>query len=962
MSRNTSLIIIIIPARIDQSAMDCITPKTNSNITLSDEELVYNDSEKGVKVITSIEKELKRCDSFEFSVAFITHGGLLSIIQTLCNRKNNIKGKILTTDYLNFSEPSALRTLLKFDNIETRIYTKDSFHTKGYIFHNGDKTTYLIGSSNITQDALSKNKEWNVKFTSDSRIKPDVETIFKEMWDDSEILTEEWIDLYNQRYIDSRSMIKKELYRTPPALVKPNSMQVDALQGLAIERNLGHDKALIVSATGTGKTFLSAFDVKETQARKVLFLVHREQILDAAIKSYRYIFGDKIKMGKITGTVKEWNSDFVFSTTQSMSKENNLKHYPPNFFDYIICDEAHHSVSPHYKRIIDYYKPKFLLGMTATPERMDKGDVFDVFNNNIAYEIRLQDALEQEILCPFHYFGISDIELENGEIDDLSDFSILTSDERVKHIIEKAKFYGYSGDRVRGLIFCRDKKEGQTISDKLNEKGLRTQFIYDKTPPEEREKATQRLESTINDEYALDYLVSVDVFNEGVDIRSVNQIIMLRPTQSSTIFIQQLGRGLRKITSDVITKEYLVVLDFIGNYTNNFMIPIALTGDRSMDKEVLRNKISDRCEVPGSSTVSFDTISQKRIYDSINASSSKLKSMMKSEYELMRMLKKRDPTLTELLVESRLDPWAIISNYKSLNSFKKVIKGCDAFDFNDLEDQTDQFISKYVVNGKRPHEAIILNELIERGSIDLDSFKTEMLKLGIKASENDYLHSIKVLNGSFTKGIAEELDSLISINGNRVEMNDDFKKLLSNNDLKESIIDEITCGLKIFQDRYSEGYDGELTLFKRYSRADVCRLLKWNSEGDSSTIYGYTVKNNTCPMFVTYNKSSDISKSTMYEDQFVDQKTFSWMTRSNVRIDSKEVKGILDPRTTSYLFIKRDDGDSKDFYYMGRVRPIKEEVKQTTIENDKGDCLPIVNIKYQLESQVPDDIYSYIIS
>lgn len=944
--------------------MDCTTPGARSDVLINDKELIYNDSEKGVKVITSIEKELKRCDSFEFSVAFITHGGLLSIIQTLYNRKKSIKGRILTTDYLNFSEPLALRTLLEFDNIETRVYTKDSFHTKGYIFHKGDKTTYLIGSSNITQDALSKNKEWNVKFTSDSLIKPDVETLFEEMWDGPHtvILTKEWIDSYNQRYINSRNLIKRELLHNPPNIVKPNSVQKNALQGLANERNLGHNRALVVSATGTGKTFLSAFDVRETQSEKVLFLVHRDQILNSAIKSYKYVFGNEFKMGKITGSVKEWDSDFVFSTTQSMSKDNNLKHYPPDHFDYIICDEAHHSVSPHYKKIVDYYKPKFLLGMTATPERMGKGNVFELFNNNIAYEIRLKDALEQEILCPFHYFGIADIQLENKEIDDFSDFNILTSDERIKHIIEKANFYGYSGDRVRGLIFCKNKKEGQLISDKLNKRGLRTKFIYDKTKPEEREKATKQLESTINDENALDYLVSVDVFNEGVDIQSVNQIIMLRPTQSSTIFIQQLGRGLRKISSDTITKEYLVVLDFIGNYTNNFMIPIALTGDRSMDRETLRKKIADRCEIPGVSTVSFDSIAQKRIYDSINASSYQLTNMMKNEYRFLCMLKKKEPTLLELLSESRIDPWAIISHYDSLNDFKKVIKKCHPYNFNNNEDLTDKYISKYVVNGKRPHEAIILNELIEHGVVNLETFNSKMANYGLSLSNDDYQHAVMMIDGSFNEGITNEIRSLVTPSGNSIRISDDFKKMLNNNNFKNSIKDEILCGLKTFQDRYLEKYDGKFTLFKRYSRTDVCRLLKLKSKGYASTFYGYTVIDDVCPIFVTYKKRQNISKSIMYEENFIDNQTFSWKTKNNVTLNSNVVKAILDDKTTCYLFIQRSDGDSNDFYYMGPVKPIVERTTQTTMMDDMGRCLPVVNIIFQLQSKVPDDVFSYITS
>ena len=285
--------------------------------------------------------------------------------------------------------------------------------------------------------------------------------------------------------------------------------------------------------------------------------------------------------------------------------------FNPNDFDYIIIDEVHRAGANSYQELVNYFTPKFMLGMSATPERSDDFDIYKMFDYNIAYEIRLQQAMEYDLLCPFHYYGITDIQVNGESLDDKTDFNNLVSKDRVKHIIEQINRYGYSGDRVRGLVFCSRKDEATELSNLFNTRGYKTISLTGENTEAQRRDAMNRLESDdlVN---CLDYIFTVDIFNEGIDIPKVNQVIMLRPTESAIVFVQQLGRGLRKDPS----KEYVVIIDFIGNYEKNFLIPIALSGSLSYNKDTLRRFVSEgSLIIPGASTVNFDLISKKKIFE-----------------------------------------------------------------------------------------------------------------------------------------------------------------------------------------------------------------------------------------------------------------------------------------------------------------------------------------------------------
>ena len=289
--------------------------------------------------------------------------------------------------------------------------------------------------------------------------------------------------------------------------------------------------------------------------------------------------------------------------------------------------------------------------MTASPERMDGFDIFALFDHNIAYEIRLQQALEQNLLCPFHYYGITDLIIDGETINEKEDFNQLTCSARVDHILKQANYYGYNGDRVKGLIFVSRRDEGKELSRLFNERGLRTLFLSGDDSQEKRERAIERLEQ---DDYegGLDYIFSVDIMNEGIDAPRVNQVIMLRPTQSPVIFVQQLGRGLRKADN----KEYVVILDFIGNYTNNFMIPIALSGDRSYNKDSIRRYVSEGTRViPGESTIHFDAISRERIYHSIDLARTNDVKLLRESFDNLRYRLGRIPTVLDFKEYGSID-------------------------------------------------------------------------------------------------------------------------------------------------------------------------------------------------------------------------------------------------------------------------------------------------------------------
>ena len=492
---------------------------------------VSNNPEEGKKVISSVEDELLRCDQFQISVAFITMGGVTPLLQTLKElEKKGVKGQILTTNYLNFSEPRALEKLNGLKNITLKMYDVEAagngLHTKGYIFKKEEIYRIIIGSSNMTSAALTVNKEWNTKLisTENGEVAEEIVEEFHNLWNSEYALPyDDFYEIYRERYniIKHQREIAKceEIPSLEKYRLKPNSMQERFIANLRKILEQGEERALLISATGTGKTFASAFAMRELGFKRVLFLVHRVTLAKQAKKSFEKVFGKKVTMGVVGAGFYEYEKEYVFATVETLNRDTHLFQYQPDTFDCIILDEAHHSSNNIYTKVINYFKPKLFLGMTATPDKRDDNqqgkNIYEIFHYQIAYEIRLQQAMEEDLLCPFHYFGISEIislddkMLQATKLTDAA-FNQLTSDERVRHIIEQSEYYGYSGNRVKGLIFCSRVKECEELSKKFNELGYRTVTLSGNDNEDKRQEAFERLamdeEDATEDRQPLDYI------------------------------------------------------------------------------------------------------------------------------------------------------------------------------------------------------------------------------------------------------------------------------------------------------------------------------------------------------------------------------------------------------------------------------------------------------------------------
>ena len=946
--------------------------KNISSNVLYRPQFISNDYKNGRKVLSTIEDELLHCDSFLISVAFITMGGITPLLQTLRTLEDKgIHGKILTTDYLAFSDPKALDKLATFSNIELKMYlvpdTKNGFHTKGYIFQSNEIYKILIGSSNMTNTALTTNREWNTKIvsTKSGEFVSEMLDEFEELWNHPNTYSyNAFIGAYRVHYEEYKKVKPKEDIKLPSKQLIPNSMQQAFISNLRKLRNENESKSLLISATGTGKTYASAFAMQDQNPKRALFLVHREQIAKQALQSYKNVFGESKTFGLLSGNSKDTDVDYLFATMQTMSKKEVYSSFAPDIFDTIIIDEAHRIGAKSYQEIMDYFNPKFWLGMSASPERTDDFDVYAAFDHNIAYEIRLQQALEENLLCPFHYFGITDF-LTNGNETDFTDFNYLTSNQRVDYIIEQTNYYGYSGERVKGLMFCSSKKEAAALSERLNLRGYRTIALSGEDSQEKREDAIDRLVSDTRSDY-LQYILTVDIFNEGVDIPEINQVVLLRPTQSPIVFVQQLGRGLRKSKD----KEYVVILDFIGNYKNNFMIPIALSGDRSYNKDNIRRYVLEGERIiPGSSTIHFDEISKKQIFASIDKLSG-IKTFIKESYKNLKYKLNRTPLLMDFLSNHEVDPLVILKEYKT---YYKLLESIDASSIekplNDKELTVLEYYSSIIANSRRPIEAELLNQIINLYTIEpFDLLNQINSKYNTQFNMNHLNSALSNITGNFIKTSAEKdkytlLNSVILHNDDKLSISNDFKNILTNTQFKEYIQDLIdVCIEKNKSLRNKKKDTFGFIMYEKYSRRDVCQLLN-HIKDDASTMYGMKQLNkNTC-IFVTYHKADGINGAEYldgkpnYSDSFMDSQTFMWNSKIGNGPESKYMKEFTSGETKR-LFVKKSDGEGTDFYYMGTFEI--DNIKGTTKKNNKGVLQPICDVTLKMNESIREDIFDYL--
>ncbi|MBD8068800.1 DUF3427 domain-containing protein [Bacillus sp. PS06] len=928
--------------------------------------LLVNNLEKSENVLTSLTEELNNCQDFFFSVAFITESGLATLKSHLWDLKlKGIKGRILTSTFLQFNQPKVFRELQKITNVEVRLTDLKGFHSKGYIFQHDLHYSLIVGSSNLTAHALKVNYEWNVKLTSheNGEIIHHFIQQFEDVWDNSIQLTTEWIDQYEQAYIEREYIPDLEkvieipdeyrLNTLKDALeINPNKMQEAALKSIQMVRE-NNNKGLVISATGTGKTYLSAFDVRRFAPKRMLFIVHREQILQKAKSDFQRILGGLSKdFGILSGTSKQSDVRYLFATIQTISKESVLHQFDPTEFDYVLIDEVHRAGADSYLRVIDYFQPKFLMGMTATPERTDNFNIYELFDYNIAYEIRLQEALEEDMLCPFHYFGVTDFEYNGELIDDTMTLSKLITEERVNHIIEKVHYYGHSGSSVKGLMFCSGKEEAKKLSQALNEKGFRTVALTGDDSQDERIRQVNRLESGM-----LDYIITVDIFNEGIDIPSVNQVVMLRQTQSSIIFIQQLGRGLRKHDS----KQFVTIIDFIGNYRNNYLIPVALSGDKSQNKDNVRRSMKDTSYIKGVSTINFEEIAAKQVFKAINDSKLTSLKVLRDAYLELKNRIGRVPYLADFLKHNSIDPVVIVEEHSNYYQFLLRIKE-EVPSISTYENQVLTFLSLEVLNGKRKHEIVLLEFLLQRDEIIINDYRNELESIGCYIDEETLNSVIRIYSlDFFTQGYKKKYGErpVATIENGVFRFNESIIQSLDN-DYFRFLIEDLLHSAKEKASNYT--CEHPLTLYQKYSRKDACKLLNWEND-ESSTMYGYKPKHGTCPIFITYHKDEDIDSSVKYGDEFLNPTLIKYFTKSNRTLESEEVKKIIfaDERGFDiHIFVKKDDAEGTDFYYLGEAYPKKETAEQTVMYNENGKELPVVTLELVLEHSIETKLFNYL--
>jgi superfamily II DNA or RNA helicase len=940
-------------------------------------ELLVNDTNNGKKVLQTISRELKNCDEFWFSVAFATKSGVTTLINSFQELENaGIFGKVLVSQYQYFTQPEALKSLSKFKNIDLKVAVDRDFHAKGYLFKKSDRYNLIIGSSNLTANALCSNKEWNLKIsaTCDSKLIADSIKEFRNEFENAVFVNDEFIESYAVDYNLKKKFIsssRKSIEFNHNDLITPNTMQIEALANLEELRSKSKDKALLISATGTGKTYLSAFDVKAYNPKKFLFIVHRRNIAENAMKSFKKIFGDCRSMGIYSGNEREIDADFIFSTIQTISRDEHLHQFDQRHFDYIVIDETHRAGAESYQKILNHFKPKFLLGMTATPERTDGFDIFSQFEHNIAYEIRLHRALEEKMLSNFHYFGVTDVTVDGQVLDENSAFSLLTAKERVDRIIEKAEFYGCDNGCVRGLIFCSSVDESQGLSNVFNKKGYRTVSLSGKSSEEERFTAINRLESSDPSE-KLDYIFTVDIFNEGVDIPRVNQIIMLRPTASAIIFVQQLGRGLRKVND----KEYLTVIDFIGNYNNNYLIPIALYGDTTYNKDTLRKlMLTGSSLIPGSSTINFDKITHERIFAAIDNANLQFKKDLVKDYELLKFKIGQIPMMMDFVEHGSRDPQLYVNYSKSYFNFVSSQEESLENKLSEKEIKLLELFSNEIANTKRIEEVIILKKLISGEILLSEDLKVIIFeKYGFSLFDETIESCIKNINFDFvTESYNKKLVSvseiydlkIISYTNGVILFNKDFMDSLKNETFLIFLNDMLEYSKTIYDRNFDKNkYVDGFILYQKYSRKDVFRILNWDQNPLAQNVGGYLIspEKTNCPIFVNYHKEEHISSTTKYEEGFVNNSEFEWMSKSRRTLKSNDVitirnyrKGIRLP-----LFIKKSNGESNDFYYMGDVTPIDESFEEATLVDDDGKNVSVVKVKFRMKHPVEDSIYEYI--
>ena len=640
-------------------------------------------ADKRMYLYYQLANSIKKADSVDIIVSFLMESGVKMLLGELDNAlKRGAKIRILTGNYLGITQPSALY-LIKHklgDQVDLRFYNEKnrSFHPKSYMFHYKDYSELYIGSSNISRSALTSGIEWNYRFSNktDPINYEKFYNTFVDLFENhSIVIDDEELKKYSKNW--HRPAVSNDLDRydlqddketsNQIPLFEPRGAQIEALCALENTRAEGARKALVQAATGVGKTYLAAFDSKNYE--RVLFVAHREEILKQAAESFKNV-RDSDDYGFFNGDSKCTEKSVIFASVATLGRVEylNENYFAPDYFTYVVIDEFHHAVNEQYQRIVDYFKPKFLLGLTATPERMDGKNIYEICDYNVPYEISLKEAINKGMLVPFHYYGIfdetdySNLHIVRGRYDEKELNETYIGNVRRYELIYK--YYCKYGSR-QALGFCCSREHAREMAKEFSKRGIPSVAVFSDASgeyTEDRNVAIRQLKQG-----KIRVIFSVDMFNEGVDITSVDMVMFLRPTESPIVFLQQLGRGLRKCRG----KEFLTVLDFIGNYEKAGRVRFLLS-DRSNQHAGVYNP-SDTSAFPDDCLVDFD-MKLIDLLAEMDRKHLKLKDQIINEYFRVKELLGRRPDRMDLFTYMDDGIYEIAIAHSKDNPFKKYLE------------------------------------------------------------------------------------------------------------------------------------------------------------------------------------------------------------------------------------------------------------------------------------------------
>ena len=904
-----------------------------------------------ISFLETIQSNLRHCKEFSFSVSFIKWAGLVLLkndIQAALDR--GVKGRLITTTYQNFTDIESLSFFLKlavsYNNFECHLddecfldeknYSVNGFHTKGYIFCFEDRCELIVGSSNITRYALLKNIEWDLVIDCDitNTAFIDANTEFSTLWDKTLPLTQDIIGHYCQKLNFAIERWDMDYDRLTQA-INPNYMQRKALRELNRMRAIGNTRSLVVSATGSGKTYLAAFDARNFDPQRLLYIVHEGSILKKSLETFQEVFGGARTCGLYSGEAKELDADFIFATNVSMCRSLDI--FDKKEFDYIIIDECHHAVAETYRKIIDYFEPEFLLGLTATENRMDNQDVVELFDNNIPYELRLRDAIINNLIVPFHYYGIHDKLIDYGLSDTAERRLIaqMASDDNCEFIHEQIEKHRIKGQKLKALAFCRNIQHARMMAENLSQY-YKTAYLSGKNKTGERIRAYNDLQ---DDNKALEVLFAVDILNEGVDIPGVNMVLFLRPTESSTIFIQQLGRGLRKFAN----KTFVTVLDFIGNsYRRSVHIALAL-GSLSkgfiLEKKLLKSMVlNDFIELGLSDygvKIKIDDLSKKDIIEYIDSENFNQLKYIKQDYKNFKdFLKtpsypKHMDYINSDYAPNLLKFMKIKIDSKKTNSYYGFLKGIGESvpAFSEEQINTINYLSGLLPLVRR-HEYLIAKHLIA----------------GVTSKDKIY----QLLNSEISGCTNEQIDHAMRFmcEGKAISLSDNIVSLCGPNEpeFTDFITDMLDYGLVQYSARYKD--EDVFLLYQDYRQDQaLMKILENPKHNQLGTYY----KDGNMYIFAGLKKDANIHEHLNYKDKFLSADVFQWESVANINANEEAKQASSKQAFIFVRKVKEENGITLPYTFVG-IGHLNNPRKN---ENSNGSILYDI----QLDTPLPNDLY-----